>query len=140
MKIMIIGSMKFASEMVETRKKLNKLGHKALTPVGTKPHLLDKKFVDDLDRNLRYVLSQDIMRKNFKRVEECEAILVLNHKRNEIDGYIGISALMEMGLAHHLRKKIFLLYDTPHFNKVRWAHEVAIISPKILNGDLTKIK
>lgn len=140
MKIMIIGSMAFAKDMVKVQKELQKLGHTASIPVGAEPHLKDETFVDSLEQNLQFCIQEDIMRKNFKEVTSNDAVLVLNKKRNGLDGYIGVSALLEMGIAHFHGKKIFL-YDTPpDYHEVRWAHEVAIMQPGILNGDLSKIK
>jgi len=137
---MIIGSMKFASEMVKIKKELDELGHDALTPIGTEPHLKDKGFVENLDGNLEYCITHGVMNKNFQQVADSDAVLVLNYKRNGMEGYIGVSALLEMGVAHYLEKKIFLMYKTPHYKKERWAHEVAIMQPRIIDGDLKKIK
>lgn len=137
---MIIGSMKFAQEMVKIKKELDKLGHNAFIPIGTKPHLEDKGFVENLDGNLEYCITHDVMRRNFQQVSDCDAVLVLNYRRSGVEGYIGVSALLEMGVAHFLKKKIFLMQKTPHYKKERWAHEVAIMQPIIINGDLTKIK
>lgn len=139
MKIMIIGSMKFAEDMVKIKKQLDELGHNASIPVGTEPHLTDKEFVDNLHDNLEFCIAHDIMRKNFEEVSKNEAVLVLNYKRNGVEGYIGISALLEMGVAHYLKKKIFLMQHTPNYKDARWAHEVAIMQPKVIEGDLTKI-
>lgn len=139
MKIAIIGSMKFTKDMVMIQKQLNDLGHTAVIPVGTEPHLKDQTFVDNLDDNLAFCIEHDIMRRNFQQVALNEAVLVLNYKRNGIEGYIGVSALLEMGIAHYLNKKIFLIQKTPDFKDVRWAHEVAIMQPTIVHGDLTKI-
>lgn len=132
--------MAFAKEMVEVQKKLKKLGHEASIPVESEPHLKDDTFVDSLEANLQFCISEDVMRRNFKEVTHNDAILVLNYKRNDLDGYIGISALLEMGIAHFHGKKIFLYHAPPDYNQVRWAHEVAIMQPVILKGDLQKIK
>lgn len=140
MKILIIGSMKFAKEMVKVKEELNKLGHTASIPFGTEPHLTDKNFVENLEDNLKFCIKNDVMRENFREVERNDAVLVLNKKRNEISGYIGVSALMEMAIAHFLGKKIFLFLPTPHFNDARWAHEVAIMQPTVIKRDLKKIK
>lgn len=140
MKIMILGSMKFVQKMVKIKKELYKLGHNTLLPTGIKPHLEDSEFVENLDGNMEYCITNGVMRKNFQRVADSDAVLVLNYKRNGMEGYIGVSALLEMGVAHYLKKKIFLMHKTPHYKKERWAHEVAIMQPTILDGDLRKIK
>lgn len=139
MKIAIIGSMKFAKDMVKLKKDLEDLGHEVSIPVGTEPHLTNPDFVENLVENLQFCIEQDVMRENFRQVADNDGIIVLNKRRNEMDGYIGTSALLEMGIAHFLGKKIFLYHPTPHFNDVRWAHEVAIMQPIVINGDLSKI-
>lgn len=132
--------MTFIKDIVNVKKQLDHLGHIALIPHGTEPHLRDNKFVEKLGDNLEYCIKNNIMKKNFDMVEGSDAILVLNLKRNNVNGYIGVSVLMEMAVAHHLGKKIFILNQIPHFNKHRWAQEVRIMQPVILNGDFAKIK
>src|SRR5579864_3075643 len=109
MKIAIIGSMKFAEDMAKIQKQLRMIGHNAIVPIGTEAHLKDKTFTDNLDDNLEWCITHDIMRKNFQQVSDSDAVLVLNYEKNGIEGYIGVSALMEMGVAHYLKKKIFLI-------------------------------
>lgn len=140
MKIMIVGSMAFAKKMVAVKKKLERLGHNVRVPFGIEDYLKDESFVERLEDNLLYAIEKDILRKCYKQVAESDAILVLNYKRNGIDGYIGTSVLMEMAIAYYLNKKIFVFNDIPHFNTVRWAHEVTIMQPDVLKGDLSKIK
>lgn len=137
---MIIGSMAFAKDMVKIKKQLKKLGHEANIPYGTEPHLKDSSFVDSLEENLKFCIENDVMRENFREVAKHDGVLVLNHKRNGINGYIGASALMEMAIAHYLGKKIFLFYNMPRYNDVRWAHEVYIMQPIVINGDIKRIK
>lgn len=139
MKILIIGSMAFAKDMVKIKNKLIALGHEANIPYGTEPHLKDLKFVDSLEENMKFCIENDVMRENFREVAKHEAVLVLNKKRNGIEGYIGVSALMEMAIAHYLGKKIFLWNPVPHYNNVRWAHEVAIMQPVVIDKDLSQI-
>ncbi|MDP3941064.1 MAG: hypothetical protein Q8Q49_02015 [bacterium] len=139
MNIMICGSMAFARQMLATKKKLEAMGHMVNVPHDTDVHVADEKLVDDLDRNLVHAKERDLMMQSFKLVAQSDAILVLNYKRKGIEGYIGTSALMEIGLAYYLGKKIFLLNDVPHYATVRWAHEIRLIDPVILNGDLSKI-
>ena len=131
--------MAFTHEMIKLKDDLIALGHSADIPMGAEPHMNDKSFVDNLDGNLEFCIKNDIMRKNFDFISQHDAVLVINHKRNDIEGYIGVSALMELGVAHFLRKKIFLLNPVPDFKQHRWAHEVEIMQPIVLNGDLTKI-
>lgn len=137
---MIIGSMAFVKDMVRVQKELQAVGHDVSIPADSEPHLKDGGFVDSLTDNLAFCIEHNTMKRNFDMVAAHDAVLVLNHKRNNLYGYIGASALLEMGIAHFHGKKIFLYNPPPDYNIVRWAHEVAIMQPVILEGDLYKIK
>ncbi len=138
--MMICGSMAFAKDMLATKKKLEALGHDSLVPPDIEEHIRDKRLVDNLEKNFAHATERDVMKRSFQLVAQSDAILVLNLKRKGIDGYIGTSALMEIGLAYYLGKKIFLFNPIPHYNDVRWAHEVTIMQPTIIHGDLNKIQ
>ena len=140
MKIMICGSMTFAKEMLETEKKLEKLGHDAEIPCDTEEHVNDPEFTDDLEKDHKHCVENQIMEKCFKKVEENDAILVLNYPKNGIESYIGTASLMEMDLARHFGKKIFLLNEPPHHSQHIWVHEVRILQPIIIKGNFEKIK
>jgi len=141
MRIMISGSMAFAKEMIEVKEILEKkMGHEVELPFETELHLNNPFFVDDLSGNLKYCIENDVIRKSFDFIVNADAILVINRQRKGIKGYIGTSTLMELGIAYYFKKKIFLLNEVPHFDEIRWAHEIAIMQPTILNGDLSKIK
>lgn len=137
---MISGSMAFAKEMIDTQKKLEAMGHEVGLPFETEIHLDKPEFVDDLSGNLQYCIDNDVIRKSFDFIASADAIVVLNHPRKGVDGYIGTSTLMEIAIAYYLHKKIYLLNSVPHFDSVRWAHEIAIMQPTIINGDLSLIQ
>ena len=132
--------MAFIKEIVRIKKQLEDLGNDAKIPHGSEPHLTDGTFVDNLEENYQFCVKNGIMTQCFNQVVENDAILVINKKRNNIEGYIGTSTLMEMAIAHHFKKKIFLLKKIPSYKKARWAHEVAIMRPIIINGDLSIVK
>ena len=140
MRIMICSSMSFASEIIASKKKLEAQGHQVSIPYDTEDVINNPHLTKDLDADLKHCVENDVMKKCFDFVAKSDAILVLNHEKHGMPGYIGTSVLMEIGLAHHLRKKIFILNPLPDYHKVRWAHEVHIMQPIILNGDLRKIK
>lgn len=139
MKIMIIGSMAFAKQMLEAKEYLEGKGHEVQIPVDIERHLEDPSFSDCLEDDLELCIKEKIMLKCFDQVANSDAVLVLNHEKNGIPGYIGASVLMELGIAYQGRKKIFILNDIPDYNEHRWAHEVRIIEPIILHGDISKI-
>lgn len=132
--------MKFAKEMMVTKKKLENLGHTVFVPSDIDIHIENPDFIDDFDSNYRHAVKREVIRESFDLVARSDAVLILNHPKNNLPGYIGTSALMELGLAYYLRKKIFLLNKIPNAQRARWAHEVAIMQPIVINGDLSKIK
>jgi hypothetical protein len=140
MKIMICGSMSFAKKMAEAKKSLEKLGHSVYLPIDINIHLSDSSFSDNLDADYKHCVENDTIKKCFDLIEKSDAILHLNLKKNGKESYIGTSGLMEIGLAHYLGKKIFLFNKLPNYKDARWAHEVAIMRPVILDGNFDKIK
>ena len=71
-------------------------------------------------------------------MQGADAVLVLNYDKNGIKNYIGANTFMEMGFAHILNQKIFVLNPLPEFEFYRT--EIEAMRPIILNGDLSKIK
>lgn len=132
--------MTFARQMAKAKQELEKLGHSVQLPCDTEIHLTDDKFIDDLDKDYEHCVENDVMRSCMQGVADSDAILVMNYDKNGVKGYIGTSTLMEMGLAHFLRKKIFLLYATPSPKQARWAHEVRIFHPVVIDEDYSKVK
>lgn len=135
MKIFIAASMYFAKEMIETRKALEKAGFTVDYACDTEMCVKDPT----LNENAEHCFATDIMRDCMDRQEKCDAILVLNHSKHGVDGYIGAHTLIEMGLAYYLKQKIYLLH--PFVSKDRRESiEIEHMRPIILNGDLSKIK
>ncbi len=63
--------------------------------------------------------------------------LAVNIDKKGIKNYIGGNTFLEMGFAHVLDKKIFLLNEIPD---ISYKDEIKAMQPIILNGDLSKIK
>jgi hypothetical protein len=77
------------------------------------------------------------MKNHFVKVEWSDVILVLNYDKNNIPNYIWPNTFLEMGLAFHLDKKIYLLNPIPEL----WYKEELIgMFPTIIDGDLSKIQ
>lgn len=74
----------------------------------------------------------EAIRIHFEKIEWCEAILVLNYTKNGIENYIGANTLIEIGLAFHLRKKIFLLHPIP---KMQYSEEILAMKPTVIEED-----
>lgn len=136
MKITLCGSMHFAKEMLETQKILKKMGNECLIV----PEIKDYFDNPNLNMDYDYCIENDCQMDHFNKINESDAILVLNYTKNNINNYIGGATLMEIGLAYFLGKKIFILNDIPDEKTVRYAFEVKLSQPTILKGDLSKIK
>lgn len=132
---MICGSMQFAKEMLQTKEALCALGHEVGVPSDVHECIENP----NLNMDLEYCLKTDIDKKDFDQVAGSEGIVVLNYPKNNIGGYIGGATLMEIGIARHFNKKIFLLFNPPEEKDLRYSLEVKVARPIILNGDLNKI-
>ncbi len=137
---MICGSMSFAKEMIKIQKRLKSFGHEVYVPCDADLHVEKPEFIDDLDKDREHLIANNVMKKCFNLLADSEAVIFLNLPKNGINGYIGTSSLMEMGLAYYLGKKIYLMYQYPDPKDHRWAHEVASFMPTILNGDIDSFK
>ncbi|MCX6746315.1 MAG: hypothetical protein NTX00_04875 [Candidatus Parcubacteria bacterium] len=93
----------------------------------------------ELNSNLEWGLNLNIDKDHFNKIESSDAILILNYPKNNIQGYIGGSSLMEIAVARHLDKKIFILHELPSEDEIRYALEIKVTRPIILNGDISKI-
>ena len=71
---------------------------------------------------------------NFRNVEICDALLILNYTHRGIENYIGGNSFMEMVIASFLKKPIFLLHDIPE--KMAFTEEIKSLYPKVIR-DLT---
>lgn len=84
-----------------------------------------------------YTKKARVIRQHFKEVVECDSILMLNYEKKGMQGYIGGNGLMEMALAFHLRKPIYIL--NPVFESSPLYEEIMGMAPVFLYGDLEKL-
>ncbi len=146
MKITICGSIAFFDKMEEAKEQLEKLGHEVkIPPVGIRDennnpipiieyYKIRKSSSDD--EKWVWDRKEEAMKLHFDKVAWSDGILALNYKKNDIDGYIGANTFLEMGLAFHLGKKIFILNVLPELSS---KEELLGMKPNIINNDLTKI-
>lgn len=146
MNITICGSIAFYNEMLQIQKKLELLGHQVKLPpfqvkdengnmIPVKEYYAKRKAEAD-STSWVWERKEEAMRLHFQKVEWCDSVLVLNYDKNNVPNYIGANTLLEMGLAFHLNKKIFLLNDIP---EISYKEEILGMKPRGINQDLTKI-
>ncbi|MFA6522239.1 MAG: hypothetical protein WCT24_01440 [Patescibacteria group bacterium] len=136
MRIGICGSMQFAEKMLEVRDELTALGHQVFVSGFVDAYIGksdEEKEVLKLDHKNNY----DAIREFWKPMQNGDAILVLNVDKHGIKNYIGGNTLMEIGFAHVLNQKIFLLNPIPEIEFYKT--EIEAVKPVIINGDLSKI-
>ena len=127
MNIAICGSMSFSEKMLEVGRLLEAMGHKPILPIDTIESIEDPS----LRENIKHCIEKNIIKDHLKKIQQSDAILVLNYKKNGIPGYVGGSTLIEMGFAHYINKKIFLLNPIP---KMSYTVELTAMQPIVLNG------
>ncbi len=147
MNITICGSIAFYDEMLDIKKNLENLGHKVKLPLSEvkdeKGNMIPvkeyyaKRKAEINDTSWIWDRKEEAMRLHFQKIEWSDAILILNHNKNNIPNYVGANTLLEMGLAFHLNKKLFLLNDIP---EISYKEEILGMKPTVISQDLTKIK
>ncbi|MBI5530561.1 MAG: hypothetical protein HY918_03610 [Candidatus Doudnabacteria bacterium] len=127
MTITICGSIKFYNDFLTLGKELERQGHKILQPQEPIINSESSGFLKD----------EGMVRRHMDKIAISDAVLIANYPKNNIEGYIGPNTLMEMAVAFHLKKKIYLLNPVPD---QAWKEEVLSLSPIILTNDLGKIR
>ena len=144
MKIVICGSMAFAQEMLDAQAYFEKKGYKVTLPNGVPEYIKDKLLVSRLKKtgmteDAKRKIARDLIRRHYKEIKKGDAILVINKDRKGIKGYIGGNTFLEMGFAHVLNKKIFVMFKLPKAQESIY-QELLAMKPIILGGDLELAK
>ena len=134
MKIAICGSIKFYDEMATAKKQLEKLAHKVLMPV--KAQGVDY-WEEDNTKRVEAKKKFEFINEHLDKIENSDAILVVNITKREIENYIGANTFLEMGFAYYRKKKIYTLNPLP--NQPYIIDELLTIEPIVINGDYSKI-
>lgn len=141
--IAVCSSASFYKEVLEIEKQLKKLGFKVRVPITAKR--MKKMGNFDVSTHKTWLKNKNeykkkvaLMKGHFKEILKSDAILMVNLKKNGIEGYIGGNGLLEMGLAFHHKKTIYVLNqikDTHPF-----AEEIIGLGSIFINNDLKKIR
>jgi 8-oxo-dGTP diphosphatase len=127
MKIVICGSLKFAKEMIQVGEWLSAKGHFVVLPENSEKHA-EKEIAHEEDMHEK--IEQDLIRRHYEEIVHVDAVMVVNITKNGIANYIGGNTLMEMGFAHVLHKKIYLLNPIPQQS---YTDEIVAMQPVIIN-------
>jgi len=132
--ITICGSMEFADKMISIGSILEGRGHRVLYPKYT-IHFAQHQSVKEEKARLRN--TEDFIRAHYENIEKSDAILVLNYDKGERKRWIGANSFLEMGFAHILGKRIYLLQPVPRL--AFFQEEIRAMRITVLNDDLAKI-
>jgi hypothetical protein len=136
MKIFIICSKNFYDKIPKIKESLEKNNHKILLP-----NCFDAPETESKYRKMGEVEHSKWKSKMFKQSDEnilnCDAVLVLNFKKNNQSNYIGGATFLEMYDAFRANKKIFLWNSIP---EGILKDEIIGFNPVQINRDLNKIK
>lgn len=137
MKIGVIGSMQYTEKMLELRDQLIKMGHDAFVTTLADP------FVGKTDEQKEKIKihqkqNMDAIREFWRLMQGADAVLVANFDKHGIKNYIGGNTLMEIGFAHVLNQKVFLMNPIPDIPYYKT--EIEAVKPIIINGNLTLVR
>lgn len=128
MKIAISGNIYMLPDIIEAQEILEKKKH-SVVPIF---EYLDQLEEIDEKRKEKNRLSF------FEKLKKSDALLIVNtYEKDGRKNYISGSSFLEMGFAHALGKKLFLLQGVP---EVSFKDEILAMKPIILSGNLNKIK
>ena len=145
MRIAICGSIELTHQIKEIADRLSEQGHRVEIPFYSKKILDGEVSLEEFKRikrergdiDFRKSAEENLIKRYYRIIGDSDAILVLNLDKNGIQNYIGGNTFLEMGFAHVLNKRIFLLNSIPRMN---YTDEIQDMDPLVLNGDLSKIK
>ena len=135
--IVICSSANFYRQAVAIQDSLNKLGLDVVIPV-TAERMKESGDFEVSHYKTWFAEAGDyhkkaaLMHGHFDKVAAGDAILVLNFEKNGRQNYIGPNVLMEMALAFHLGKPIFVLNELPDDSP--FEEELKGLMPIILHG------
>ena len=136
MKIAIAGSMHFSPEMLEIGVRLTEKGHIVELPAFTREYSRLVSREEMHSESVQNKITHDLMRYYFDVIKNQDALLAVNKAHKGIEGYIGGNTFLEMGFAHVLGKRIYLLHHIPEMG---YTDELRAMNPIVLNGDLNLI-
>jgi len=137
MKIVICCSMSAAKKVVQIAYELERQGHVLIVPKNLDKYADGTFAMENSHESTKNKINDDLIRGYYEEIKNSDAVLAVNEDKNGIANYIGGNTFLEIGFAHALNKKIYLLNEIP---EVSYRDEIVAMQPIVINGDLTKIK
>jgi nucleoside 2-deoxyribosyltransferase len=129
--IVLCGSVTAYQKVIEVKHQLEKLGFEVLVPdlALEMEHIGDYSLQEETNAQ-----KTAATRAHFEKIAQSDVVLIVNQNKHGIEGYIGPAVLMEMGVAFHLGKPIYLLYQPAEV--LTNYTEIMALEPKLLFGNL----
>lgn len=153
MKIAICGSIGFYEEMESARNELIKHGHEIKIPKlalevpqefggGRKvyfgQYIEQNGGIDAFPAEHEiWNLKERAINDHYEKIGWCDGILVINHEKRGISGYIGGNTLIEIGVAFYLKKKIYIV--NPVSSELSYKQEIMGMKPIMLHGNFSLV-
>ena len=131
-KILIISSNSFYKEIPKIKEKLESKGYKVYLSDSYKKSIGWASTEKEHKKN-RY----RSFKSNRRKIVNVDAVLCLNFDKGLTKNYIGGSSFIKLYEAFINKKKIYLWNPIP---KGMLHNEILDFSPKVLNGDIDKLK
>lgn len=132
MKIFIICSKAFYSDIPPIKKLLDEAGHEVTLPNSYDNPTAEARYKEKGDTE-HAEWKASMLRHSQQVIQDIDAVLVLNFEKNGQKNYIGGATFLEMYDAFRLGKKIYMYNDVPD-NLLR--DEIQGFSPMLLDGNL----
>ena len=140
MKVLVICSKKFYSDILNIKEQLEKNGIEVFLPnCYDDPNTEEKMW--NLGKEEHQKVKAEMYKKSEKTISNMDAVLVLNFDKekdgNVLKNYIGGVTFLEIYDSFRFNKKIYLYNEIP---KGILYDEIQGFAPVIINGDLSLIK
>lgn len=141
--ITICTSASFYKHIDEIEKELKKMGFwvkfpKTVYKMRKTKNWDEKIYKTWLNNKEDYKRKTHFIKHHFKKIINSNAVLILNYEKNGMKGYIGGNTLMEMTLAFHYKKPIFIYNPVSEQSSI--LEEIYGLKPIFLNQDLKLIR
>lgn len=142
-KLAICSSASFYTQVIALSYKIEELGPDVILPktaqkMKDEGRENDEAKTDWSESPVGYHGKAELIREHFDEIARSDAILVTNYEKHGKANYIGPNVLMEMAVAFHLGKRIYVLNECPMDSPL--VDEILGLEPVFLKGDIAKLK